>query len=86
VGIELHAIGMTGQTGIRILDMLDGFLLPTHYPVAFGFFSALVIGGKTCFVWLVAMRDGRSFRRWYWFSYWATLLGWTLIALVRACA
>ena len=83
LGIELHAVGMTGQTGIRILDLLEGAVLPTHYPVAFGFFSGLVIVGKTCFVWLVAMRDGRDFRRWYWFSYWAAMLGWTAIALGR---
>lgn len=84
LGIELHAIGMTGQTGIRLLDMTEGLLFPTHYPIAFGFFTALLLLGKTCFVWLIAMRDGRTFRRVYWASYWLALLGWTIIAIVRA--
>jgi hypothetical protein len=86
VGIEFQAIGMTGQTGIRLLDMFNGLMFPTRDPIAFGFFSALVILGKTCFVWLVAMREGRDFRCLYWFSYWSAVIGWTMFAIWRACA
>lgn len=79
LGMDLHSIGMIMQLYGRLEQMLvDGASFATDDPIFFGG-ALLVVSGKSLFVWVAALREGRSFSRRLWCSYWLAMLAWALL-------
>lgn len=77
LGFDLHSIGMAVTTGVRIFDVFAGRNFATETPLVYFGAGALVVAGKTLFVWVAAMGEGREYNRLYWYGYLAAVLAWT---------
>ncbi|MDG6079740.1 hypothetical protein E3U23_11125 [Erythrobacter litoralis] len=79
LGMDLHALGMILQLYGRIEQMVgDGATFATDDPVYF-VGSVMIIAGKSLFVWVAALGEGRTYSRPFWWSYWALLAVWLLV-------
>ena len=79
-GMDLHAIGMVMTLYGRLEQILsDGRSFATEDPVYF-IGSVLVIAGKSLFVWVAALREGRTYSHTIWWSYVACMALWLLFA------
>jgi hypothetical protein len=77
VGMDMHALGFALQLGGRIQQILfDGAAFATESPV-YWLGMALVFAGKSFFVWLAALGEGRSYSKPFIWSYWACLAAWS---------
>lgn len=80
LGMDLHTAGMLMTLYSRIDQMLvDGVSFATDNWLFFAG-SVLIIAGKSLFVWVAALREGRTFSRNFWWAYWVAMLLWALIA------
>mgnify|MGYP003665941152 CR=1 FL=1 len=83
VGLDLLALGMALQLYSRIGQILEGAQLASNDPLYF-IGAALVMAGKTAFVWIAALKDGRRYSAPFWWSYWAAIAAWSLFVLLRS--
>jgi hypothetical protein len=76
VGMDIHALGFALQLTGRIQQILfDGAGFETASPI-YWLGMALIFTGKTLFVWLAALGEGRSYSKLFIWSYWAALAAW----------
>ena len=77
IGMDVHALGFALQLGGRIQQiLLDGEGFETASPV-YWLGVVLILTGKSLFVWLAALGEGRSYSKPFLFSYWACLVAWS---------
>lgn len=82
LGMDLHALGFTLQLYGRIEQiMIDGASFYTDDPIYWAG-SAMIIAGKTFFVWVASLGSGRSYSKKFIWSYWACITAWGAIASV----
>ena len=76
VGMDLHSLGFALQLGGRIQQiLLDGAEFDTASPV-YWIGTAGILAGKSFFVWLAALGEGRQYSKPFLFSYLASLAAW----------
>lgn len=81
LGMDLHALGMALTTYGRLEQILrDGASFGTDDPV-YWFGAGMVIAGKTFFVWVASLGEGRTYSRKFWWSYWASLAAWMAFSM-----
>lgn len=80
LGMDTHAAGWIFTTYGRMEQILrDGASFATDDPLYYAG-AALVLIGKSLFVWVAALGEGRTYRRPFWFAYLAVMAGWPLVA------
>lgn len=77
VGFDLHAVGTAVQTGVRVYDVFSGLVFGTELPSIYLAGSLLVIAGKSLFVWIAALKEGRDYSRGLWWSYVSLCAAWS---------
>lgn len=76
VGMDLTAIGFAMQLSGRIWQiMVEGASFATDSPF-YWIGTVAILAGKTCFVWIAALGEGRSYSRKFWWSYWLSMGAW----------
>lgn len=76
LGMDLTAMGFVLMLGGRVqqilLDRSDFGTESPFYWLGIG----MLFAGKTFFVWLAALGEGRSYSKSYLFAYWSALAAW----------
>ena len=81
VGMDLHALGFALQLSGRIDQILShGETFATESPI-YWLGMAMVFTAKTFFVWIAALGEGRSYSRWFVWSYWFCIAAWAAFTL-----
>lgn len=81
VGMDLHALGFALQLSGRIQQILvDGRAFETVSPI-YWIGMAMILSGKSFFVWLAALGEGRTYSKPFLWSYWASLAAWAVFSI-----
>lgn len=81
LGMDLAALGFVLTLGGRLQQILvDGMDFATESPV-YWLGTAMILAGKTFFVWLAALGEGRSYSKPFIWSYWACLSAWAAFSV-----
>lgn len=76
IGMDLVSAGFMMQLGGRIQQILiGGESFATHSPI-YWIGTVFMIIGKSLFVWLAALKEGRAYSKPFLWSYWAFLAAW----------
>lgn len=81
IGMDLAALGMILQLGGRIYEiMFEAKDFDTLSPV-YWLGVVMLFAGKTFFVWVAAMGEGRKYSKPFIWSYWAFLAAWAAFVI-----
>lgn len=76
VGMDLVSIGFAMQISGRVVQILfTDISLAIENPV-YWLGMALMLAGKTFFVWIAALGEGRTYSKPFIWSYWLSLAAW----------
>ena len=76
LGMDLTALGFVFMLGGRLQQiLLHNAAFGTESPV-YWLGVAMILTGKTFFVWLAALGEGRTYSKPFIWSYWACLAAW----------